>query len=137
MEDQRTDLRWSVSSVRGCAAAISFFRGKIDGESVFTHDFMKQYLEGTVKCTERLGPRGDVWDASIILRALQGAPFEPMSTVDMKFASVSRGGSIPGPCYTLVPLTPGTWLRCPLSPVVPTHVNVCVFVFCDLFNATG
>ena len=73
----------SSSTLRGCVAALSFFRGKIDGKSVFTHNLMTQYLVGTRRLTERAQPRSEVGDASPVLRALQGAPFEPMPAADM------------------------------------------------------
>ena len=83
LDDQWTTLYWGGSTLRGCVAALSFFGGKIDGKSVFMHNLLAQYLTGTRYLAERAQPRYEVGDASPVLRALQGAPFEPMPAADM------------------------------------------------------
>ena len=54
---------------------------------MFTHDLMAEYLSGIKKVTVRALPQDEQWDASLVLRALQDAPFEPMQTAEIKFVS--------------------------------------------------
>ena len=63
------------------------YRGKIDGKTVFTHDLMTEYLSGIKKVAVRALPQDEAWDASLVLRALQDAPFKRMSTAEIKFVS--------------------------------------------------
>ena len=46
VEVNREARDWSFSSVKVCVSAISFFRGRIDGGTVFMHKLMTQYLTG-------------------------------------------------------------------------------------------
>ena len=78
---------WCDSTVRSYASAISFYRGKIDGKTVFTHDLMAEYLSGIKKVVVRALPQDEQWDVALVLRALQDAPFEPMQTAEIKFVS--------------------------------------------------
>ena len=87
IEGLRSEAGWSDSTVRSYASAISFYRGRIDGKTVFTHDLMAEYLSGIKKVTVRALPQDEAWDASLVLRALQDAPFEPMQTAEIKFVS--------------------------------------------------
>ena len=48
IEGLRSEAGWVDSTVRGYASAISFYRGKIDGKTVFTHNLMAEYLSRTV-----------------------------------------------------------------------------------------
>ena len=89
VDDCRSRRRWTYSSVKVCVAALSRFRGKIDGSTVFTHDDMAQYLAGAKKLSirEGLGTAPDTWDAPLVLQALGKPPFEPMARVGMRFVS--------------------------------------------------
>ena len=46
VEVSRSTKNWSYSSVKVCVSAISLFRGRIKGGTVFTHKLMAQYLKG-------------------------------------------------------------------------------------------
>ena len=87
VEDCRGDRQWTYSSVKLCVSAITFFRGEIEGGTVFTHPFMRQYLKGAQKLCEGAVTRPETWDASLVLRALEKFPFEPMASADMGFVS--------------------------------------------------
>ena len=87
IEGLRSEAGWCDSTVRSYASAISFYRGKIDGKTVFTHDLMAEYLSGIKKVVVRALPQDEQWDVALVLRALQDAPFEPMQTAEIKFVS--------------------------------------------------
>ena len=83
----RSIKKWSFSSVKVCVSAISCFRGKIEGSTVFTHELMTLYLKGAKKLSTRRVARAETWDASLVLRALEKAPFKPMAGADMCYVS--------------------------------------------------
>ena len=77
VEVSRSTKNWSYSSVKVCVSAISLFRGRIEGGTVFRHELMAQYLKGARKLTARAAVRSETWDASLVLQALEKAPVEP------------------------------------------------------------
>ena len=87
VEECRRSRRWTFSSVKLCVSAITAFRGKIGDVSVFTHPLMKEYLRGADRLSADRITRAEVWDASLVLRALQDEPFEPMATAEIKWVS--------------------------------------------------
>ena len=88
IEVNRRAKDWAFSTVKVCVAAITFFRGRIGDGSVFTHEFMSDYLTGVKKLSSSAVERAQTWDASLVLRSLENPPFEPMASVDMKHVSV-------------------------------------------------
>ena len=83
----RSIKRWSFSSVKVRVSAISFFSGKIEGSTFFTHKLMTLYLNGAKKLSTGRVARAETWDASLVLRALEKAPFKPMAGADMCYVS--------------------------------------------------
>ena len=88
VEACRSDKNWLFSSVKSCVSSISLFRGRLEGSTVFTHPLMDQYLKGAKKLSVQALRRPDTtWDASLVLRALEKAPFEPMASAEMCYVS--------------------------------------------------
>ena len=89
VESQRSTLGWHFSTVKVCVSAIATFRGSLGvGITAFTHELMTQYLAGARRISEdaRVFP-DTTWDVSIVFKALQGDPFEPMEVADIKYVS--------------------------------------------------
>ena len=87
VEQCRSQKDWAYSSVKGCVAAISAFREKIDGFTVFTHPDMARYLKGAEKTCATKIPRSETWDISLVLNALVKDPFEPLASCQLKWLS--------------------------------------------------
>ena len=78
---------WVYSTTKGCVAAITAFRDRIDGYTVFTHPAMHEYLQGAKRLTEGRTTLAETWDPAVVLLALERAPFEPLHLADMKWLS--------------------------------------------------
>ena len=87
VEGCRSERRWTYSTVKLCVSAISIFREKFEGGTVFTHPHVDQYLKGAKKLSEKNVSKADTWDVALVLRALEKAPFEPLTSADMRFVS--------------------------------------------------
>ena len=51
------------------------------------HKLMTQYLKGARRLSTTVVLRAEIWDASLFLRSLEKAPFEPMAGADMCYVS--------------------------------------------------
>ena len=54
---------------------------------MFTHPAMHEYLEGAKRIAVESTTMPDTWDPAVVVTALKGPPFEPLSTADMKWVS--------------------------------------------------
>merc|ERR1712055_1056982 len=88
VERTRRARTWSYPTTKNCLAAITAFRGKFDGVTVFTHPCTHAFLQGTKSKDEGRIRRAETWDPSLVLRALESAPFEPLGTVALKWVSL-------------------------------------------------
>ena len=87
VESCRREKSWKFPTIKVCVSALSTFRGKIGGFSVFTHPDMSEYLEGAKRISVEKVTLPDTWDPAVVLRAMEGPPFEPLATADMKWVS--------------------------------------------------
>ena len=89
VESQRSTLGWHFSTIKVCVSAIATFRGSLSvGITAFTHELMAQYLAGARRISEDARVLPDTtWEVSVVFRALQGDPFEPMEVADIKYVS--------------------------------------------------
>ena len=62
---------WAFSTTKGCVAAISAFRGRIEG---YTHPAMHKYLQGAKWLDVGRTIKPDSWDHSVVLRAHPSNP---------------------------------------------------------------
>ena len=88
VEQTRRARTWSYPTTKNCLAAITALRGKLDGVTVFTHPCTHAFLQGAKSKDEGRIRRAETWDPSLVLRALESAPFEPLGTVDLKWVSL-------------------------------------------------
>ncbi|KAI2650118.1 NADH-quinone oxidoreductase subunit N [Labeo rohita] len=58
------------------------------GKSVGKHDLVIRFPGGTRRLNPPQPPSVPSWDLSLVLRALQQGPFEPLQSVKLKFISV-------------------------------------------------
>ena len=87
VDDNREAKDWSYSTVKVCVSGISFFRGRLENDTVFRNEHMTEYLAGVKKLSAKTVVRAETWDASLVLRSLEEPPFEPMATADMEYVS--------------------------------------------------
>ncbi len=85
---QGLERRLSPSTLKVYVAAIAANHDPVEGKSVGKHDWVVRFLRGA----RRLNPPRPLsipsWDLSLVLRALQQGPFEPLQTVEPKFLSM-------------------------------------------------
>ena len=70
-------------------AAIAAHHDVVEGKSVGKHDLVIRFLKGA----RRLNPPRDLhpvpsWDLTLVLKALQSPPFEPLLTVELNILSI-------------------------------------------------
>ncbi|CAM4658889.1 unnamed protein product [Leuciscus chuanchicus] len=85
---QGLERRLSPSTLKVHAAAISAFHDHIDGKTVGKHDLVVRFLRGARRLNPPRPPSIPSWDLSLVLRALQDAPFEPLQSADVKLLSL-------------------------------------------------
>ena len=87
VESLRREGSWRFPTTKVCVSALSAFRDKVEGYTVFTHPVMHEYLEGAKMISVESTTMPDTWDPAVVLTALEGPPFEPLATADMKWVS--------------------------------------------------
>ncbi|KAI2652442.1 Protein translocase subunit SecA 2 [Labeo rohita] len=82
------EQRLSPSTLKVYVAAIAAYHDALDGRSLGKHHLVTRLLRGARRLNPprpRLFPS---WDLSVVLLGLQRAPFEPLSSVELKFLSL-------------------------------------------------
>ncbi|KAF7243474.1 Far upstream element-binding protein 1 [Varanus komodoensis] len=75
------------SSIEVYAAALSHYRGTVQGLSVFSQPLVRKFLKGLQNLHPSIRPVMPTWSLSVVLQALTRPPFEPLATVDMRLVS--------------------------------------------------
>ncbi|CAM4271794.1 unnamed protein product [Leuciscus chuanchicus] len=63
-------------------------KAPVEGKSVGKHDLVIRFLRGARRLNPHCAPLVPSWDLSVVLTALQSAPFEPLQSVELKFLSM-------------------------------------------------
>ncbi|XDV35093.1 hypothetical protein PO909_005124 [Leuciscus waleckii] len=82
------ERRLSPSTLKVYVAAISAHHDAVEGKSVGKHDLIIRFLRGARRLNPPRPPLVPSWDLSVVLTALQSAPFEPLQSVELKFLSM-------------------------------------------------
>ena len=77
----------SESTLRGYVAAISDRHIPIEGRSVGSQPLIGQFLKGARSIRPSRSPMVPSWDLQLVLRALSGSPFEPLSKLGLELLS--------------------------------------------------
>ncbi len=85
---QELERRLSPSTLKVYVAAIAANHDPGEGKSVGKHDWVVRFLRGARRLNPPRPPSIPSWDLSLVLRALQQGPFEPLQTVEPKFLSM-------------------------------------------------
>ncbi len=85
---QGLERRLSPSTLKVYVAAIAANHDPVEGKSVGKHDWVVRFLRGARRLNPPRPPSIPSWDLSLVLRALQHGPFEPLQTVEPKFLSM-------------------------------------------------
>ncbi len=85
---QGLERRLSPSILKVYVAAIAANHDPVEGKSVGKHDWVVRFLRGARRLNPPRPPSIPSWDMSLVLRALQQGPFEPLQTVEPKFLSM-------------------------------------------------
>ncbi len=85
---QGLERRLSPSALKVYVAAIAANHDPVEGKSVGKHDWVVRFLRGARRLNPPRPPSIPSWDLSLVLRALQQGPFEPLQTVEPKFLSM-------------------------------------------------
>ncbi len=75
---QGLERRLSPSTLKVYVAAISTNHDPVEGKSVGKHDWVVRFLRGARRLNPPRPPSIPSWDLSLVLRALQQGPFEPL-----------------------------------------------------------
>ncbi len=86
VQDQRDWL--SPSTLKVYVAAIAANHDPVEGKSLGKHDWVIRFLRGARRLNHPAPLSIPSWDLSLVLRALQQGPFEPLQTVEPKFLSI-------------------------------------------------
>ncbi len=137
---QGLERRLSPSTLKVHAAAISAYHDHIDGKSIGKHDLVVRFLRGARRLNPPQPPSIPSWDLSLVLRALQIAPFESLQSADLRIlsmktlllvalASIKRVGDLqafsvdesclefgPGDGHVLLSPRPGYLSKVPTTP---------------------
>nr|XP_055049505.1 uncharacterized protein LOC129434990 [Misgurnus anguillicaudatus] len=84
----RLDGRLSPSTIKVDIAAISAHHSLINGRSVGQHDLVIRFLRGARRLNPSRPPSIPPWDLSMVLKALQSPPFEPLQSASLKLLSM-------------------------------------------------
>ncbi len=79
---QGLERRLSPSTLKVYVAAIAANHDPVEGKSVGKHDWVVRFLRGARRLNPPRPPSIPSWDLSLVLRALQQGPFEPLQTVE-------------------------------------------------------
>ncbi|XDV15586.1 hypothetical protein PO909_015637 [Leuciscus waleckii] len=82
------ERRLSPSTLKVYVAAIAAHHDAVEGKSVGKHDLIIRFLRGARRLNPPRPPLIPSWDLSVVLTALQSAPFEPLQSVELKFLSM-------------------------------------------------
>ncbi len=85
---QGLERRLSPSTLKVYVAVIAANHDPVEGKSVGKHDWVVRFLRGARRLNPQRPPSIPSWDLSLVLRALQQGPFEPLQTVEPKFLSM-------------------------------------------------
>ncbi len=85
---ERLERRLSPSTLKVYVAAIVAHHDAVDGRSLGKHDLIVKFLKGVRRMNLSRSPVVPSWDLSIVLAGLQGGPFEPLDSVELKFLSL-------------------------------------------------
>ncbi len=75
---QGLERRLSPSTLKVYVAAIAANHDPVEGKSVGKHDWVVKFLRGARRLNPPRPPSIPSWDLSLVLRALQQGPFEPL-----------------------------------------------------------
>ncbi len=75
---QGLERRLSPSTLKVYVAAIAANHDPVEGKSVGKHDWVVRFLRGARRLNPPRPPSIPSWDLSLVLRALQQGPFEPL-----------------------------------------------------------
>ncbi len=122
-------------------AAIAANHDPVNGKSLGKHDLIIRFLRGARRLNPPQPPSIPSWDLSLVLRALQQGPFEPLQTVELKFlsmktllllalASIKRVGdlqafSVDDSCLEFGPADSQVILRPRPRPPAPAPARLC------------
>ncbi|CAM4416232.1 unnamed protein product [Leuciscus chuanchicus] len=82
------ERRLSPSTLKVYVAAIAAHHDAVDGKSLGKHDLIIRFLRQARRLNPPRPPLVPSWDLSVVLTALQSAPFEPLQSVELKFLSM-------------------------------------------------
>jgi len=88
-----TGLGLKHSTIRGRVFAIALFHRQFPLERLSRHEWVKAFLKGVQRLCPSLKSILPVWNLQLVLQALQGQPFEPMSSSDNGLAYLEGGFS--------------------------------------------
>ncbi|CAM4548218.1 unnamed protein product [Leuciscus chuanchicus] len=75
------------STLKVYMAAIAAFAEPPLGQSLGRNDLVIRFLRGAKRLNPPRPPSVPVWDLSMVLEAMKGAPFEPIQSIDLKLLS--------------------------------------------------
>ncbi len=78
---QGLERRLSPSTLKVYVAVIAANHDPVEGKSVGKHDLVIRFLRGAGRLNPPRPPSIPSWDLSLVLRALQQDPFDPLQTV--------------------------------------------------------
>lgn len=78
-------LQWQT--LKGYVAAISACHRGFSAQSLGKDKRIIQFLKGSFRVRPPVKPIVPAWDLHVVLQALAGAPFEPLSTADLKYVT--------------------------------------------------
>jgi len=82
------EWRLSPSTLKVYVAAIAAHHDPIEGKSVGKHYLIVRFLRGARRLNPPRPPLVPSWDLSVVLNALQSAPFEPLQSVELEYLSI-------------------------------------------------
>ncbi|XDV27979.1 hypothetical protein PO909_031413 [Leuciscus waleckii] len=78
----------SPSTLKVYVAAIAAFTKPLHGRSLGRDDFIVRFLRGARRLNPPRPPLVPAWDLSLVLDAINGEPFEPLQSVDLRYLSL-------------------------------------------------
>ncbi|KAI2650483.1 ORF V: Enzymatic polyprotein [Labeo rohita] len=85
---EKLERRLSPSTLKVYVAAIAAYHDAVDGESIGKHQLVVRFLRGARRVNPPRPHLIPSWDLSVALRGLQGPPFKPLVSVELKFLSL-------------------------------------------------
>ncbi|KAK2901343.1 hypothetical protein Q8A67_009458 [Cirrhinus molitorella] len=145
---EKLEGRLSPSTLKVYVAAIAAYHDAVDGSSLGKHHLIIRFLRGARRINPPRPHLVPSWDLSVVLQGLRGAPFEPLSSVELKFlslktslltalASIKRVGDLhafsvneaclefgPGYSHVILRPRPGYVPKVPTTPFRDQVVNL-------------